>query len=606
MNKGRHKKLLALFESEGWPELEALSRSFIKSNSKDGIAWKALATALEYQNKDSLPAMQKAIRLLPTDPQVYFNYGNALKWHGQKEQSVVYYKRAVELKPDYAEAWSNLGNALQQTAEPYEALKAYWCGIRLAPHLVNIQLNMGNCYLALGEHARAIRMYNMALEIKPDFIEACNAIIFARDLMPDQTVEGAQKDRSMWNEKFALPLFENRPHENDPSPERRLRIGYVSADFREHSAIRSCGSILVHHDRERFEVFAYDTTRRDPDVYTQMVKDNVDHWQRITDLDDQQVADLIRQDGIDILVDLSGHSGGNRLLAFARKPAPIQLSGWGYATGTGMTAMDGLFSDEILIPPEERHLYAEEIVYLPCVDGPHWVETYPEVSDLPALRQDNAFGIVTFGSLNRMAKVTDATMQLWARVLHAVPNSAFVMKAGEFSEEKPKERVIKQFAELGIEAERLILLGGSCWTEHMEAYRDIDICLDTIPQGGGVTTLEGLMMGVPVVTLRWPTIPGRVSSSILSRTGLSDWITETEDDYVALAVSRVKHLPALAALRLQIRSMFQQTVGDGKAYAWAVEAMYHHLWKRWCGDVKISANENNSKIMLDTEKTACL
>lgn len=578
MNKAHMKKLLALSEACEWEKLEVLARSYIKANKNDGTAWKALATALEYQKKDSLPAMQNAIKLLPNDPQAYFNFANALKWHGKKEQAVVYYKRALQLKPDYPEAWSNLGNALQQTGEPHEALKAYWQGIKLAPQLVNIQLNMGNCYLVLGEHERALRMYRMSLEIKPDFIESANAIIFARDLMASQTVDGAQADRKLWNDRFAVPLLKNKPHRNDPDPERRLRIGYVSADFREHSAIRSCGAIFKYRDKENFELFAYNTAHQDPDAYTQMVRDNTDHWARITETNDDDIYKIVQADKIDILVDLSGHSGGNRLLAFAMKPAPIQCTGWGYATGTGMTAMDVLFADKICIPENEQHLYAEKIAYLPCIDVPYWIETFPDVGEQPALKD----GIITFGSHNRLAKVTHETLALWARVLHAVPKSALMMKAGEFLEEAPRERMKKKFADLGIPPERLVLLGGSGWKAHMEAYRQVDISLDTFPQGGGVTTLEGLMMGVPVVTLRWPTIPGRVSASILDYCGLGDWVVETQDAYVSQAVERSKDIHKLAALRKKIRGMFQATVGDGAAAARGVEAHYRRLWREWC------------------------
>lgn len=579
MNKSRLKKLITLFEQEKYEDLEAVALGYIKANKKDGLAWKALGTALYCQNKDAVPACRRAIELLPTDSQAYFNFANVLyRIEGQKQQAIAYYRRALELKPDYAECYSNLGNALAGVGEPYEALKSYFAGIKLAPHLVNIQLNMGNCYLTIGQHARALRMYQMALEIKPDFIEASNAILFARDLFPDQSVHGAQSDRRTWAAKFADPLIQNKRHRNVPDPERRLKIGYVSADFREHSAARSCGSIIVHHDREKFEVFAYDTTHRDADDYTKMFKANVDHWRKITKTGDQEVADIIRKDGIDILVDLSGHSGGNRLQVFARKPAPIQCTGWGYATGTGMKAMDVLFADKTTIPDDEVGLYAEEVRHLSCIDGPLWVETFPEVSESPALMDGN----ISFGSLNRMAKVTQGTLELWARVLKAVPNSGMIIKAGEFSEENPRERVLKSFADLGIPPERLILVGATPWYEHMEAYQQIDISLDPFPQGGGVTTLEGLMMGVPVIALRWPTIPGRVSASILTRTGLGDWVAETQDDYVAKAVAKASDIPALAALRKETRGMFQRTVGNGKAYAIEVEAQYRFLWRRWC------------------------
>ena len=578
MNKSGLAKLHKLADEEKFEAMEALARKFIKADKKDGKAWKALGMALECQKKDSLPTMKQAIKLLPSDPQAYFNMGNALKWHNQKEQAVVYYKRALQLKPDYAEAWCNLGNSLQQTGEPYEALKAYWQGIKLAPQLVNIQLNMGNCYLAIGQHARAIRMYTMSLEIEPTFIEAQNAIIFARDLLDGQTLATALKDRTDWAVKFADPLLDKTPHLNDPDPERRIRVGYVSADFREHSAARSCGALFKYRDRERFELFAYTTTWRDPDHYTEMFRNAVDHWTRVTELTEDEFAEVVRRDQIDILVDLSGHSGGNRLLTFARKPAPIQCTGWGYATGTGMQAMDVLFADEICLPKHEQKFYVEKIAYLPCIDVPYWVETWPEVGPLPAAKD----GILTFGSLNRMAKVTTATLDLWAKVLLAVPKSGFLMKAGEFGEESARERMKKEFVSRGVDADRLMLVGPSSWLDHMSAYQQIDICLDTLPQGGGVTTLEGVMMGVPVVTLRWPTLSGRVSASILTNLGMAGWIADTPEQYVEIAVREASDFERLAELRAVMRQEFQRTIGDGPAAARGVEAHYRRLWREWC------------------------
>lgn len=584
MNKSKMRRLTELFQAENWKELEKFARSLVKSDKKNGIAWKALGAALDAMGQDALAATMRALELLPDDPQAHFNVGCALKWHDKHDEACAYYRRAIEMRPYYPEAYSNLGNSLGICGKPYEALKAYWNGIKQAPHLVNIQVNMGNCYAAIGQHARALRMYSMALEMKPDFIEAANSILFLKDLMPTQTVAGAQEDRRKWNEIFAAPLIENRPHLNDRDPDRRLRIGYVSADFREHSAIRSCASIIVHHDRENFEVFAYHTSRRPEDHYTQMIRDNVDHWRVITDMLDQPTADLIREDRIDVLVDLSGHSGGNRLLMFARKPAPIQCTGWGYGTGTGMTAMDAFFADPICVPKDELHLYAEEVRYLPCIDGPLWQEKFPDVSDSPCLFDSR----VTFGSLNRLAKVTEETLKLWARVLHAVPTSGMVIKAGEFKEDQARERIIACFAAEGIPSERLILVGPTNWYEHMEAYREIDICLDPFPQGGGVTALEGLMMAVPIIALKWPTIPGRVTPSILTCTGLADWVVESEDAYVAKAVEKAGDQAALVALRKTIRGKFLATVGDAPAYARAVETEYRRMWRRWCQGRKMA------------------
>src|SRR5258706_16067563 len=502
---------------------------------------------------------------------------------GQKQESVAYFRRAIEIKPDYAEAYCKLGNALQPVGDPYGALKVYYHAIKLAPHLLDIQLNMGNCFMSVGQHKRGVQLYQMAIDIaessKITYIEAHNALLFAKDLMQEQTLEGCQAERKKWNEKFAAHLREDRPHLNDPDPERGLRIGYVSADFREHSAARSFGAVILNHDRAQFELFAYNNSEHPEDGYSQQFKRAVDHWVNTGKMKDQEFSDRVRADKIDILVDLSGHTGGNRLLSFARKPAPIQCTGWGYANGTGLPAMDGFFADRVIVPEQEQHLYTEKILYLPCVVSGHWAEKFPVVNELPASVRGN----ITFGSLNRFAKVTEDTMRLWARVLSAVPNSVMVLKSGELTEEAYRVRVRQFFSALGIVETRLMLVGGSVWSEHMGVYDEIDICLDTFPHGGGVTSLEALMMGCPVLTLRWPTIPGRLTASILTALGMTEWIAESQDDYVAQAVEYSNDLSKLAALRQGLRARFLASpIGDGPAYSRAVEGHYREMWREWC------------------------
>ncbi|HZR03619.1 MAG TPA: tetratricopeptide repeat protein [Burkholderiales bacterium] len=583
----RMKKLQALYKAERWAEMKALAHAYTKANKRDGVAWKALATALEMLKKDSLPAMKEAIKLLPNDAQAHFNLGNAYKWHDKLDEAVICYRKAITLKPDYAEAYSNLGNALQNMGQPYDALRAYFEGIKIAPHLLNIQLNMGNCYFTIGQQERGARMYQMALEIKPDFMEVHNALMFGRDLMEKTTVQSAYEDRLSWSAKFS----DNVPwmaHDNDPDENRRLRIGYVSADMRQHSAACVFGPALLYHDKDQFEVFAYNNSRRQEDEYMKKFKESVDHWVDVADVTDDDCAKMIQKDKIDILVDLSGHSGGNKLLTFARKPAPVQITAWGYATGTGMKAMDYFFADAVVVPEGERQFYRERVVDLPCLVGSYWMKPFPGVSDLPAKFDGN----ITFGCLNRYVKITENTLRLWARVLRAVPNSGLVMRSTEFASESHRARVTTFFSALEVTGDRLILLpAAESWHQHLETLREVDICLDPYPHGGGVTTLEALMMGCPVLTLRWPTIVGRLSASTLTTLGMTDWIAESLDEYVQKAVEKSANLDALAELRKGLRSLFQSSIiGDGPAYCRAVESQYRRLWREWCSTRAVSVD----------------
>jgi predicted O-linked N-acetylglucosamine transferase (SPINDLY family) len=291
---------------------------------------------------------------------------------------------------------------------------------------------------------------------------------------------------------------------------------------------------------------------------------------------------MITGDRIDILVDLSGHTAGNRLLVFARKPAPIQITAWGYATGTGMRTMDVFFTDPIMVPPEEQHYFAEQIRYLPSVVSAFFPEPFPDVNELPALSDD----IVTFGSFNRLVKVSDKTYRAWAEVLLAVPLSRLVLKTAELDDAAVRDRVVEHFTQAGVAANRITLQGKTSWYEHMQAYQQIDIALDPFPHGGGVTALEGLMMGIPMVALCWPTMAGRLSASIMTALDLPDWIAETQQQYIELATQKASDLQSLASLRRQLRSSFTSSVvGDHTAYARTVEQEYRQLWQNWCASL---------------------
>ena len=291
------------------------------------------------------------------------------------------------------------------------------------------------------------------------------------------------------------------------------------------------------------------------------------------------MADLIRQDEIDILVDLSGHSAGGRLLVFARKPAPIQITAWGYIGGTGMKAIDVFFADPVAVPPEEKQFYVEEVRYLPSMVGAFFPEPFPAVTSLPALAEKD----ITFGSFNRLVKTSEEAYRVWSQVLLAIPGSRMVLKTAELDDAGMRARVLEKLTRAGVAPERIMLLGRTSWRDHVAAFNQIDITLDPFPHGGGVTTLEGLMMGVPVITLRWPTLVGRLSASILTTLGLTDWIAETAEQYVEIAVQKAQDLTALADLRQRLRPIFTSSIiGDADAYVRAVEQEYRTLWREWC------------------------
>jgi predicted O-linked N-acetylglucosamine transferase (SPINDLY family) len=399
------------------------------------------------------------------------------------------------------------------------------------------------------------------------------------DLAPGTTSGEAFAERRRWNERYGRPAAVHiRPHDNDRDPERRLRVGYVSADFREHSAAMVFGPVVLSHDPAAVEVVCYAGVLK-PDHVTARFQAAAGRWRSMLGVSDEALARQIRQDGIDILVDLSGHSGGHRLQVFARKPAPVQVTAWGYALGTGLDTVDYFFADAVTVPAEARGDFSEEVVDLPAFVAYSPVEGVPEVGPLPA----RARGAVTFGCFNRLSKLTPEALELWARILGAVPGARVVMKFHGLDQPAIQARVRGAFEGQGIAGERIVMLGGTNSREHLGAYGQVDLALDPFPHGGGVTALDGLWMGVPMVTLLGERIPTRMGPSILTTLGLPEFIAGTPEEYVAVAVRWARNLDELARVRAGLRERMRASViCDHRAYCRAVEDAYRWMWRRWC------------------------
>ncbi len=602
--------LLALLTAERYSEAISLALTMTERFPLNGFGWKALGAAymMTGRSVDARGPVLNAVALLPNDAVAHYNLGALLQdinclpeaeaayrrtleldpnyANAHNNLGVLLYKtsrlheaegayrRALQIKPDYVEAYNNLGNALMVQGRLNEAEASYRRALQIKPDFAEAHNNLGNALMAQGRLDEAEASFRRALQIKPDYVNAHSNLIFISDFSASEDAASLEAKRKAWGERHAAPLFQERAFSNTLDPERRLRIGYVSADFREHSAARSFEGILLHLDRQQYDIYAYSNNTYE-DAFTQRFKQNVIGWRNIAGLSDDEVTDLIRQDQIDILVDLSGHTAGNRLLVFARKPAPIQIN---HAIGTGVKAIDVFFTDAVMVPPEEQSLYTETVRYLPCALCYSSDADLPPVNALPALQQPT----ITLGSFNRLCKVTDATIALWSRVLQAIPDSRLILKTGELDDETTRARLTERLVRAGIDTDRIELKGKTNWAMHMAAFNDIDIALDPFPQGGGITALEGLLMGIPVITLRFPTITGRCSASILTTLGMTDWIAETEDAYVALAVSKARDKGALATLRSTLRERIKGSVlGDVKAYVKSFEAEYRELWRAW-------------------------
>jgi predicted O-linked N-acetylglucosamine transferase (SPINDLY family) len=386
------------------------------------------------------------------------------------------------------------------------------------------------------------------------------------------------EEHRRWDRNHAAPLARFiGPHLNDRSPDRRLRVGYVSPDFRHHPVGRFLLPLLESHDRRSFEIFGYASVDV-PDTMTDRCRAHTDVWRNMLGSSDEQVARTIRQDRIDILVDLSVHMAKNRLLVFARKPAPVQVTYLAYCGTTGLSTIDYRLTDPYLDPPgQDEQIYTEQSVRLPET---YWcyqpaIET-PPVNALPALD----VGHVSFGSLNNFCKVTPATLAAWGRLLQAVPQSRLLLHARSGSH---RDRVRKFLAEQGVSPERLEFIDFQPMAEYFAAYQQIDVALDPFPYGGGTTTCDALWTGVPVVSLAGETAVGRGGLSILSNIGLPGLAARDPDEYVRIAAELALDLPRLTELRATLRQRMQSSpLMDAARFARGVEAAYREMWRRWC------------------------
>jgi predicted O-linked N-acetylglucosamine transferase (SPINDLY family) len=494
------------------------------------------------------------------------------------EEAAACFRRAIELQPDFAAAHHNLGIALYAQDCLDGAAASYRRAIVLDPDDVIAHNNLGNILLEQGRLEEAADIYRQADARAPALTDAYSNLLFSLNYLADLDADALYAAHREFGARHAAA--ETMPHGNDRDAARPLRIGYVSADFKRHSVSYFIEPLLQAHDRSRFSIYCYAVLAREDDV-TARLQSHADAWRDITALDDAAAAAMIRADEIDILVDLSGHTGGNRLTLFAMKPAPVQVSWLGYPNTTGLAAIDYRITDARADPPGEAdRLHSETLVrlprtflcYRPSPDS-------PPVKGLPAI----ASGHVTFGSFNNLSKVTPQVLALWARILAELPDARLLLKSKPLSDAALRERVLSRFAELGVDPGRVTLSGVlAAASDHLDLYNQIDIGLDPFPYNGTTTTCEALWMGVPVLTLAGDRHAGRVGDSLLGAVGLEELVAPDQQAYVDKAVALAGDLERLAALRAGLRPRMQQSpLCDETGYTRELEAAYRAMWERY-------------------------
>jgi protein O-GlcNAc transferase len=549
-----------------------------------GVGWQAAG-----RDDFAVASYRAALAHRPAYPAAQYNLGNALRTLGQLEDAAASYRAALALDPAYVDAQNNLGVVLQQLDARDEAIACFARTIALQPAYPNAHSNLAHLLRERGRPDEAIAAYRRALELRPDDAEAHSGLILVLDHHPACTPDVALAERRAWNERHARALTAIAPpHTNDLHPDRPLRVGYVSGDFRWHSAAMGFGPILAHDPRQ-VEAICYADVAR-PDTRTAWFASQAPRWRDVAGWSDAAIAEQIRADQIDILVDLGGHSASGRLLVFARKPAPIQVTAWGYATSTGLDAMDAFLVDPVVAPPDEQRWYVEELVQLPSVVCYEPPANLPAVVPPPSIER----GVITFGSLNRATKLTPAALDAWARIVAAVPGSRMLFKSPGLDDAENLSRILDAFAAHGVAPDRIDVLGTSTQPEHLAAFGRVDVQLDPFAHSGGVTTFEGLLTGVPTVTLRGDRVANRLSASFLATIGLPDLVAETVDEYVAIASGLAERADWLVTQRATLRQrVLASPLGNVQAYTRAVEAAYRTLWQRYCAG-RVSTEQNIS------------
>jgi predicted O-linked N-acetylglucosamine transferase (SPINDLY family) len=524
---------------------------------------------------------ERAIDCLPSYADPHFHLGMHYRTEKNMNAAVAALRRAISLRPDHADAHYNLAITYTETAHFAMAVEPFQTAIRLRPQVPAIHTNLGAVLMRLGRMDEAAAAFREACRLAPlDLPSHSNLILLASYVTDDPAVMHAECVQ--WETIHGRSLGDSSPtHKNLRQPKRRLRIGYVSADLRQHAAAYWIEPLLEGHSAGDFDVVCYNNSREAADDVSTRLKALVDEWVDCAHLSDDALAERIRQDRIDILVDLSGHTEGNRLLAFAQKPAPVQVSWFGFPVSTGLHAIDYRLTNQALDPEgESEPYYSETLVRLGRFYAAFRPDPMaPEPGEAPVHRN----GYITFGSFNNFTKITPAMLELWCDMVRCTPNSKILLQAGGLDNADLGNQLRTFFAQRGVEPARLMLRGWTDLRDYLALGREVDIALDPFPFNGGVTTCHSLWMGLPVVTLSGRSAASRVGRGILGSMGLMELVASSTAQYRQIALDLARDADRLAQLRGSLRERMRNAgLLDGLALAREAETAYRTMWRTWC------------------------
>jgi predicted O-linked N-acetylglucosamine transferase (SPINDLY family) len=552
----------------------------------DSASMNNLAEALMRKGRldEAIDAFKRIRDIKPDAPDAHNNLGLLLERRGRTDEAVQAYEQAIKVGQS-PEAHNNLANYLNRESLIDRSIDEFHKALAIDPNFYEAWNNLANAYVETGRLDEALEAHAKGLAINPRFPGARSNRLMATLYHPAYNARRVYDEHRVWDEMHGQPLTEkSKPHENDRSPNRRLRVGYVSPDFRSHAVAFFSLSPLQLLDREQIELFCYSASFS-KDGITERFQKAADRWHNIVGMSDEEADELIRNDKIDILIDLAGHTAANRLPLMAMRPAPVQINAWGYPSTTGLRSIDWRISDERCDPAGIAEPFnSERLLRLPdtfwCYTPP---DTCPEVSDEPATKN----GHITYGSFNNLAKVTAPMLALWAQILSRDPKSKLIIKAAGCNSDVARRNILETFSRHGIASDRVRLLGRSGFQEYMQLFAEVDILLDTHPFGGGTTTCHALWMGVPVVTLVGDRHASRMGLSIATAVGLRDWAVNSSEEYVERAIAKASDVSSLSELRRTMRDRLRASaLMDAKRFTKHLDDAYRRCWVDWCGSQK--------------------
>jgi predicted O-linked N-acetylglucosamine transferase (SPINDLY family) len=607
--------LVRLYSSQRMPEAKRLAEELARQFPEHPFAWKALGAMLRELGRigEATDALRRAARLAD-DAESYNNLGLVLQEAGELAPAEESYRQALRRRPDLVEALANLGRLCHATGRFAEAERFLRAALRERPDLAEAHntlaavlkdcgrlaeseqaardavacnpsypeayATLGAVLVAMGRLQEGEEKISRALDLRPDFLEAFSALLYVRQFSNDQPPQAALDEARRFGTLASARVRNRYTSWRAARPPQRLRIGLVSGDLRDHPVGHFIQSVLAQVDQACIEVFAYPTYRAS-DALTDQLREACAAWHPIFGMNDADAAQRIYDDGIQVLVDLAGHTAHNRLPLFAYRPAPVQVTWLGYFATTGVAEIDYLLGDAVSIPPANEAHFTETVYRLPdsrlCFTPP---ALDVAIAPLPALAE----GYVTFGSFQNLSKINDSVLALWGRVLAAVPGARLRVQNKQFADASIRRCFVERLERAGIDSDRASLYGPQLREEYLAAHGEVDVILDTFPFPGGTTTCEALWMGVPTLTLAGDRLIGLQGASLLTAAGLPDWIAKGPDHFVEVARRRAEDLAALSVLRGSLRTkLLGSALCDAARFARNLEAALWALWRQRMG-----------------------